>query len=45
MMAVVGGFSIVFYVPAGWPKVAGLGLLGLGCLVVLNLKTCPFQKS
>lgn len=45
MMAMVGGISIVFYVPAGWPKFAGLGLLGLGCLAVLNLKTCPFQKS
>ena len=41
MMAVVGGTSILFYVPDGWPKWAGLGLLGLGCLTVLSLKTCP----
>ena len=44
MMAVVGGISIVFFVPAGWPRLAGLGLLGLGCVTVLKLKTCPFQK-
>ena len=44
MMVVVGGISIVFFVPTGWPMIAGLGLLGLGCLVVLMLKTCPFQK-
>ena len=45
MMVVVGGISIVFFVPAGWPMIAGLGLLGVGCLTVLKLKTCPFQKS
>ena len=44
MMAVVGGISIVFFVPAGWPQFAGLGLLGLGCLTVLKIKTCPLQK-
>ena len=45
MMAVVGGTSVLFFVPAGWPQLAGLGLLGLGCLTVLKLKTCPFQKT
>ena len=44
MMVVVGGISIVFFVPTGWTMIAGLGLLGVGCLVVLMLKTCPFQK-
>lgn len=44
MMAVVGGISIVFYIPAGWPRFIGLVLIGLGCLTVLKLKTCPFQK-
>lgn len=44
MMGVVGGVSIVFYVPAGWPKLAGLGLLGLGCLTILMVKTCPKSK-
>lgn len=44
MMVVFGGISIVFFMPAGWPVLAGLALLGLGCLTVLKLKTCPFQK-
>jgi uncharacterized membrane protein YbaN (DUF454 family) len=44
MMAVVGGASILLYVPAGWPKLAGTGLVGLGCLTVLKLRTCPFKK-
>ncbi|MGB5291478.1 MAG: YbaN family protein [Lysobacterales bacterium] len=44
MMVVVGGISILFYVPAGWPRYAGLGLLFLGCLTILKVKTCPFQK-
>ena len=41
MMLVIGGISIGYFVPAGWPRLAGLGLLGLGCLTVLMLKTCP----
>lgn len=45
MMVVIGGTSIVFFVPAGWPQLAGLGLLGAGCLTVLKLKTCPFEKT
>ena len=45
MMIVVGGISILFFVPTGWPRIAGLVLLGLGCLTVLKLKTCPFQNS
>jgi uncharacterized membrane protein YbaN (DUF454 family) len=44
MMAVVGGISIWFFVPAGWPRIAGLGLVGAGCLTVLSLKTCPRKK-
>jgi uncharacterized membrane protein YbaN (DUF454 family) len=44
MMAVIGGISILFFVPAGWPRLIGMGLVGLGCLTVLKLKTCPFQK-
>ena len=44
MMAVVGGTSIWFFVPDGWPKYAGAGLVGLGCLTVLSLKTCPRKK-
>jgi len=45
MMIVVGGISILFYVPVGWPKLAGLSLLGLGCLVIMKIKTCPLQGS
>ena len=45
MMIVVGGISILFFIPAGWPRYAGLGLLGLGCVTVLIFKTCPFQKT
>jgi uncharacterized membrane protein YbaN (DUF454 family) len=45
MMAAVGGVSILLYVPAGWPSLAGAGLVSLGCLTVLNLKTCPFQET
>lgn len=45
MMIVVGGTSILFFIPAGWPRFVGLGLLGLGCLVLLKLKNCPFQKA
>jgi len=40
MMAVIGGISILFFVPLGWPRLAGMGLVGLGCLTVLKLKTC-----
>jgi len=45
MMVVVGGISILFYVPAGWPKLGGLGLLSIGCLTILKVKTCPLKKS
>lgn len=45
MMIVVGGTSIFLFVPPGWPKLAGLGLMVLGCLVVLSLKVCPSDES
>ena len=41
MMAVIGGISIWFFVPTGWPRWAGLGLVALGCVTVLSFKTCP----
>lgn len=41
MMVGVGGSSLVFAIPAGWPRYAGLALIGVGCLVVLSLRTCP----
>lgn len=40
MMLGVGGTSLVFAVPAGWPRYAGLALIGVGCVVVLSLRTC-----
>jgi len=45
MMVVIGGTSILFFVPTGWPRLAGMGFVGLGCLTVLSLKNCPFQKT
>ena len=41
MMLVVGGSSIWFFIPLGWPRMAALGMIGLGCLSVVSLKTCP----
>jgi uncharacterized membrane protein YbaN (DUF454 family) len=41
MMTAVGGTSVLFFVPPGWPRLAGAGLIVLGCLVVLPLKVCP----
>jgi len=41
MMTAVGGTSVLFFVPPGWPRLAGVGLIVLGCLVVLPLKVCP----
>lgn len=40
MMVMIGGASILLFVPAGWPRLAGLALLSLGCLTVLKIKTC-----
>lgn len=40
MMALVGGSSIVLFVPPGWPQLAGLALIGAGCAAVLSLKVC-----
>ena len=45
MMIGMGGTSILFFVPPGWPRLAGLGLMVVGCLVVLSLKTCPGKGS
>ncbi len=41
MMIAVGGASILFFVAPGWLRLAGLGLIVLGSLVVLSLKVCP----
>lgn len=36
----VGGSSILFAVPPGWPRWAGLALVTVGCGVLLSLRTC-----
>jgi uncharacterized membrane protein YbaN (DUF454 family) len=36
-----GGSSILFAVPPGWPRWAGLALVTVGCVVLLSLRTCP----
>ena len=40
MMVLVGGSSVYLFVPRGWPLLAALGLIGVGCVVVLSLQTC-----
>ena len=40
MMLGVGGSSILFAVPPGWPRWVGLGLIAIGSVVVLSLRTC-----
>ena len=40
MMVGVGGSSLLLAVPAGWPRWSGLGLVTVGCVVVLSLRTC-----
>ncbi len=43
MITLVGGSSVWFFVPAGWPKVAAAALLAYGAWFVLRLKTCPAE--
>ena len=45
MMIVAGGASILFFVPPGLPRLAGLALIAAGCVVVMRLKTCPGAES
>ena len=45
MMVGVGGTSLVFAVPAGWPRWGGLALISIGCIVLLSLRTCPPQTA
>ena len=45
MMIVVGGASILFFVPPGLPRLVGLALIALGCVVVMRLKACPGAES
>ena len=41
MMAVVGGASVVFFVPSGGLTLAAIALIAVGCATVLSLKVCP----
>jgi uncharacterized protein len=45
MITIVGGSSVWFFVPAGWPKLAGAALLVIGGWIVLRLKTCHSTNS
>ena len=40
MIVLVGGSSVLFFVPAGWPKVVALALLAYGTWFVLHQQTC-----
>lgn len=44
MMSLMGGISVVFFVPPGWPKLAGLAFILIGCATVLRIKTCPCAR-
>lgn len=41
MIVLVGGSSVWFFMPVGWPKIAAIALLAIGAWVVLRLKNCP----
>ena len=41
MMALLGGTSVVFFVPPGWPQAAGVALIALGFYAVLAVRLCP----
>ncbi|MAU01717.1 MAG: hypothetical protein CL608_31650 [Anaerolineaceae bacterium] len=41
MITLVGGSSVWFFVPVGWPKFVAAALLAYGAWFVLRLKTCP----
>ena len=44
-MAAVGGTSVYFFVPPGWPVVAAAALIAIGCAAVLSLRTCPADDA
>lgn len=45
MMLVVGGTSVLLFVPQGWLMLLAFILIGVGCGVVLSLRECPASKS
>ncbi|WP_420642496.1 YbaN family protein [Candidatus Leptofilum sp.] len=40
MIVLVGGSSVLFFVPEGWPKYASLALMAYGVWFVLRVPTC-----
>jgi len=40
-MLLVGGTSVLYVVPPGWPRLGGVGLIAVGCVTVLLIRTCP----
>ncbi len=40
MIMLVGGSSVLFFVPLGWPKFAALALLAYGAWYVWRIPTC-----
>ena len=45
MITLLGGSSVIFFMPNGWPKIAAIALLAVGVWVVLRLETClPSNK-
>ena len=40
MMIVIGGSSIWFFTPSGWPQAAAAAMIMLGILTVSSLNTC-----
>ena len=40
LMIVIGGSSIWFFTPSGWPQAAAAAMIMLGILTVLSLNTC-----
>ena len=43
MMALVGGSSVLFFVPTTWGRLAALALIAAGCAAVLSIKVCGHE--
>ena len=45
MIILVGGSSVLFFVPMGWPKFAALALLAYGAWYVWRIPTCITDQN